>query len=351
MKFRSLLLVVVMLASLALSGLVSAQDMGIDLCFGLSEEDCAAIDAASANGIGEATTFTQTQSIEFTLTGLPAPEEAADAPTEISFSQSGSVDIDLNGAGTLLSYNAAASFTLSGSGPEATFSDMLIEIRLIDDVLYVKNLGSLIGDMEIEAEWSSIDLAALMGDPAISAALPTDDTGDLDLEALPVELPDVESLFVLLDIINLPGLIAYERAGDDFVFTVDLTALAALLEEGNEELLDSVVDAVNEINPAGSLFVTVVPVLIQQGTIEVIQTVNTGANIVESLDFNVNFSADLAMFLGTTEPIAGSLAFNSANSNFDNITPIVAPEGAVPFDTSGLTGMLGLLNAMNAADQ
>lgn len=319
MKFRALLLMVVLLASFMVAGLTSAQD--IDLCFGLSAEDCAVINAASANGVGEATSFTQNQSITFTMSGIPDGDTGG--TIDITFSQVGAIDITMGG-GTLIPFTMSGSYTISGSGPLDTLPDTPIAFRIVEDIIYFQN-------PENAEQWLSIDLAELLNDPTISGALGGDAGAATD--ALPVEVPDVDSLLGLLDIVNLPGLITYERAANTFVFTVDLTALSGLLEEGNEDLLDTVVETASEVDPSAGLFITLIPALIDTGTIQVIQVVNPDLNIIETLEFNADFSIAFGTLAGdpSAAPIAGSLAVSATTGNFNGVAPIAAPANAEPF--------------------
>lgn len=330
MTFRSLFLTAFMSMLLLVGGVVSAQDF--DPCFGLSADDCAVINDASANGVGDATAFTLEVSIEFSADNIPD-----ELLTSTTFSLVGAIDI-AEAPDSELGVEMAGSFDISATENGEPVDGMgTLEVRLVDDVIYI---------VDPEGEAASVDVLALLESDAVDAQLDAlglgDDAGADDaMDELPV---DMAQIFALLDILNLPGLLNYERAGDDFIFTVDLSALQALLEEDNEALLNSIVETASEIEPSAAFIIPAIPALISNGIIEITQTVDTGANIVTNISFDMDLAVSLgALTTGDSAAPATSVILDTelGITNLDNIGAIEPIEGAEDVTEELLQGLGG----------
>lgn len=320
MKARILFLTVLALL-LGVAGAAFAQDdLPLDLCFGLSAEDCAVINEASANGIGDAQSYTQELSIEFSLSNFPSEE----GPVSVTFNSQSRFDTVLLDDGSAL-VQGTVDFSANDG---MTDTEGSFEVRIVDNVLYLQ-------DPQGSGAWIGLDLNET---DALDAA--TDTTMD---EA--GELVDPTMVDTLVALTELPGLLSYTRDGDVFRFVLDITAMRLLLEPENEDLLLDLSDMASELNPAGGLLVMTLPTLFESGEITVTQTVNPERNIVETLEFGIDASANLAALL-TGDANAGPtdvfLRVVTTSSNYDNVSleGLTAPEDAQVFTLDELIGQL-----------
>lgn len=327
MKFRSLFLTAIMSIMLVMGGVVSAQDF--DPCFGLGLDDCAAINDASANGLGDAEAFTMNVFIDFAADNIP--DEVTSA---IGFGMEGAIDFAQADNMVGLEFAGELTFTSSQNG-EASDGGTF-DIRLVEDLLYISD-----GE-----EAFSIDIAQLAESDAVTAQLDGLGLGmdeELDAEDVAGELPvDIAQIFALLDILNLPGLLAYERAGDDFTFTVDLSALQALLEEENEELLNTIVETASEIEPTAAFIIPVIPSLISNGIIEINQTVDPALNIITDISFDMDLEVSLGALTTGDSTAPATTVFLDTDlgvSNLDDIGAIEPIEGAEDITEDLLMGL------------
>lgn len=326
MKARTRTVTLMLILSLLVSGLVSAQDddMGdFDPCFGLAEADCAVINDASANGLNDAQSFSIAMDINFVAENVPD-----ESLSTLTFTQVGSLDVIVNPDATF-GADIHGSFEVSYSQGDADLENQQIEFSMVDETFYFTQ-GS---------EWLSIDLAQVMESDEFKEqfeafGIDLDDFMN-DPENAELDEEQVEEmqagLLPLMGIIDLPGFITYERSGDDFVFTVDMSVLQALLEEENEDLINDISAAAAQIDPTLAFMLPAIPALIQSGTIEIVQSVNTADNYVEGIDFNLDLTAALgAMFTGDTSmpPTQADLAVTIDFVNIDSVETIVAPENA-----------------------
>lgn len=332
MKFRSLFLVVFMMMTLLVAGVANAQDGMLDPCLGLSADDCAVINDASANGLNGAESFTMDLSIIFSAGNIPDESMSA-----VTFSQIGVMDVATNEA-SMIGSDIAGSFDVSFSQNDGDLEEQLIEFIIVDDILY----------FSMEGEWLSVDITRFLEDEGLQAQLEgfglnPEDLMGADDGAMADDLPvDIEGLLPLLDVLNLPGFLNYERMGDDFVFTVDFSALQALLEEDNAELLNSIVSAAAEVEPTAAFIIPAIPTLINEGTIQITQTVDTGANIISAIGFDMNFAMALgALTTGDASAPATTvdLNVNIGLSNLDAVGAIEAPANATDITDDVLDGM------------
>lgn len=318
MKRHSILLTLLALFTLFMGSVAQAQE-GFDLCFGLAEADCAAINAASANGIGDAESFTLDLSIDLAVDNI-----AEEGMTAFTFAMDGALDFAMSDSETGVAMAGAFDLSFSQNGGDVT--EQTIELALVDDFAY----------FNVDGEgWQSVDLMRLIEDETFTAQLDAfgvdADTGEID-EAMMEDLPvDPMALMPLLQILDLPGFLNYERMGDDFVFTIDLSALQALLEEENEELLNSIIEVASEVDPSAAFFIPAIPALINTGTITVTQTIDPNLNIINHIGFDVNLEANLLQ-LSTGDPQAPAttvfLDVDLGISNLDGVSGLEAPADA-----------------------
>lgn len=325
MKLRSMFMALI--AIFMMVGVAAAQDMPFDPCFGLGADDCAYINAANANGVGDATSFSIAWTLEVSGAGIPDP-----TMSEFSFSSNGSIDL-VESTNPVLPINAGSvqEVAFSGMGDEGAVT---VEFRLVDGLLYLQNPE--------DGTWISIDLVAVMSDPAFmedalgQAGLPFNPMTGEGME----NMPSMETLLPLFEILNMEGFITYVRDGETFTWTVDLTALNALFAAENQATLDSIVALATEIDPengpAIGFMLPSIVALVQEGTITVTQVVNPELNIVERIGFTTDLSMDLAtMMTGEAgEPTLVNIAFWADLTNLNSAAAPVAPEGATPVDLS-----------------
>jgi hypothetical protein len=306
MKLRSMFLTMLVLFSLVL-GSAYAQDMPLGDCLNLDQADCDVITEATANGIGDATSFTIELEIAFEVSGIPGGEEAGSA----SFDMSGVIDV-AEGNGMLIPFNMAGVFDVAATQDGAAIlPPMTLESAIIDDFLYFSDPFS--------GEWAGIDILTLMSSDEFNEILAPLLEGDTS--ALGVDAPDIESLLPLLGILELPGFLDYSRDGDDFILTVDFAALQSLSDPENSALLTALDNVLTESDPSLEGMAAVLPMLISEGTIEFVQTVNADLNIVDNFQFNTF----LEVVLGA-DPLVIDMTINMAVTNLDEAPEPTAPE-------------------------
>lgn len=366
MKIRSTFITVLAFLALVIGGAVQAQDdMGFDPCFGLAEADCAVINEASANGLGDAESFTLDVSIDFAgdelgalfgLVGGFAPDMDLGAIAELNaatFTFDGSFNVVMGGEDT--SDNLAGSFTTAFSRNGEAPTVFAFDVIIADDLLYLNDGNG----------WQSVDLERLSENEALAGGmdmLGMDSDGDMedmddeDMEAGDDMLAgiDMEGLVGIIGILDLPGFLSYERMGDDFAFNVDFSVLQQLLEEENEDLLNELVITASEIDPSFAFFIPLLPTLINDGNIYVNQTVDPELNIVTGLDFNTDLTLALGILEGNPNLTTVNLETSFDFSNIDAVTATEAPADAVDVTDEAaewLEGMMGSMDDMGMDDE
>jgi hypothetical protein len=307
LKTRTIFMTLLMAVVLMMASVVSAQD--VDACFGLDADACAAIAEASANSAA-ATSFNQTFSIDFSVTGVPEGED-------LMFAVAGEGPVVMNMEQMIpLNFDATMMVTLPGMGEAEVMA------RLVDGIMYVTFEGaeSWMGLDLMEALASGdlpIDPTTLMGDPeAAMGALPTE-----DLEAF-------------APLLAVPGFLTYVNDGDVYTFTADLTALISAPEFGTA--LEAIGEAIGD--PSIASLGMLAPMLLSEGTITVTQVVDPALNAVVDLSFDVSAVVDAGMLTGDTEaaPLDINLAFNVALSQVGEAFDIVVPDNVEMQDMGGM---------------
>lgn len=352
MKIRALGLSLLLLIALAFSSVLSAQDLDLDPCFGLAAADCEVINQASVNAL-PTENYTISMSIDFAFAGTSFDPEVPAAA--VNFNMAGDVNIvmvddssftpNVSGLFTInansenLGQLAALAGGAAPGGAEPTLDpveNMMIEFRIVDDIFYLANPDD-------NSEWVSLDLIAVLDDPAFGENLPLNPNAlGEDADALLAGIDPEALLSALNGLINLPGLFSYTRAGDDFTWVMDLSALSQLLEEENADTLTALGDAFAGVTgDEGGAAAFDPTALVSLGVgfigpdsqITVTQGVDTAAQFVDDLGFDMVL--DLAL-LGTA-----SLDVDFGVGNFDGVTASVAPENAEAIDPAELSQVLG----------
>ncbi|MGB7338841.1 MAG: hypothetical protein WBC91_08125 [Phototrophicaceae bacterium] len=364
MKLRSTFLTILAFLALIIGGTVQAQDdmaMDIDLCFGLDEADCTVINEASANGLGDAESFTFDVSIDFSgaelsslfgLVGGFAPDLDLGEIAELNaatFTFDGTFDVVMGEEEG--DENVAGSFTTSFSRNDEDVTELAFDIIVTDGLVYL-NDGS---------GWQSIDLERLSENEALSGGMDMlgmgsdddmqDDMDDEEMDDEDMEATDdlLGGLVGIFGILDLPGFINYERLGDDFVFNIDFAVLQQLLEEENEDLLNELVITASEIDPSFAFFIPLLPTLINDGVISVTQTVDSETNTVTGLDFGTDLVLALGILEGNPNLTTVNLATSFAFSNIDAVTATEAPADAVDATDEAAAWLEGMMGAAEDA--
>ncbi len=321
MKLRVLFVtaLVLLLASLAA---VNAQE--VDPCFGLATEDCNAINEAYAN-LAPINSFSMEYSIDFSVSGIP--ESAGLGSSEITFRNSGSgaLAVDLAALETAGATDIPVDMDLTmtsswtGFGPDfPDASDVPSEFRVVDGLIY---LGDGTG------EWLVID-------PAASADMGADALG-FDPAALAQDPETIDQAFGMaagfLPLLNVPGFLVYERNGDVFNFTADLTAL---LQSGEfNEAIAGLGESEDPNMQQAGMIVGILPLVFEDATVNVTQNLNPDLGIVDSVGFTVDATVNGALLdPEITEPIVITLAFNVTIADPNGEFDFVAPENATPIE-------------------
>lgn len=348
MKLRSTILTVLAFFALMSGALVQAQDdMGLDIdpCFGLAEADCTVINEASANGIGDATSFTVDVSIDFSgselselfgafaMFGGEMDMGALSEINDVTFVFDGTFDVAMDEESETGSI--AGSFTMSFSQNDGEVTEMAMDVILLEDMAYFNE-----GD-----GWQSIDLTRLEESDALAGLEDMasgfgmdmgmmdmgdeDDMDDEDAMDMMGGMFSEDSLGALLGLLDLPGFVVYERSGDDFAFDVDFTALQVLLTDEYEDVYTEIVTSAAEVDPIMAFLIPSLLTIFEEGTISIVQTVDTDANIVSAIDLDVNLSLSLALLTGEANTSDILLGTTIALSNLDDVTMTEAPADAV----------------------
>jgi hypothetical protein len=329
MKFRSLLISVLVLLMVILPAATNAQDF--DTCFGLAEADCAELQAAGAN---LTTFFTSSESftVEFdiALNASGLPEETAGA-TSGAFNADGAIDVAMGGNGTI-PVNIGGVIN-SEYGMDGAMESMPIEFRLVDDFMYFLN--------PMTGSWQGANVSEELSDPAFTEQL-DQVMGSGEASGM----MDAETMAILASVLDLPGLITNTRDGDNFVFTLDLTVLGLLGTPEYAEKLATIQAKLNELSAGAgdqlAAYVPMIPMIVQEGTITVTQTLNSELGIVDNVAINIDLAVDGAMLSGTPGVVDVTLDFNLGITNVDAAPSAVAPAEFEEVDPSELMSNLGM---------
>jgi hypothetical protein len=332
MKFRSLLISVLVLLLALVPAAANAQ--GFDTCFGLAEADCAELNAAGANF----TTFamsSQSFTIEFDIqaqaSGLPQEQAGA---TSAAFSADGALDIVMGGNGTMpITLGAILN---AEYGMDNAMESMAFELRLVDDFIYILN--------PMTGAWQGANLADAMADPEIGGQIEQMNPMNADSDFAGM-IPDAETIKVISSILDLPGLITHVRDGNDFIFTLDLTVLGLLGTPDYADRLATLTAKLNELQPGSgdqlAAYMPMLPMIVQRGTISLVQTLNPELGIVDQIALNIDLAVDGSM-MGSPGVVDATMAFNLAITNVNSAPAAVAPAEFEEVEPAELLSSIGM---------
>ncbi|GEM_PF-2520468 len=296
---------------IATVGAVSAQD-AMSTCLNLSADDCAYINAADANtatALGSA--FTQTFTIDVTVSGIPDSEDAKFhvdgtgpiiqnmASTDVPLNFSSTMNVDFNGVGQ------------SGKGS--------FEVRLVDGVFYFQDPTT--PDMK----WKGVKVTDLTAAAASNPMMPS--ASSLDLSSLGLDEKDMTAL---MELPKAQGFLDHSRSGETFTFTADI---GALLKSGEWTKLATQLAPKLQNNPDTaqfSMLLGVLPMLLSKGTVKLVQVVDPAVNAVTELSIMVDGEVNAGMMSGDSaaKPIVLSVSFNVKLSDMNGSFTVEAPADA-----------------------
>lgn len=265
----------------------------VDTCFGLAEADCTAI--ADAYAASDYTSFYQTFSIDFSITGVP------DLALSFSVTGEGPFALDETQA---FGIQMMMPMQVSFSTPEESASGM-VEVRFVGDNMYLFNENDGWGVINVDYLLSAgTDQLGVLGDfgidPEALLPMPGEDMdGDMGdagdaMDALG-GLPE----FDLGAFLDVPGFITYVREGDTYIFTTDITAL--INDPAFQELLFS-----PEVSADVAFIGGFVQLLIDSGLLTVVQEVDPISGGVTGIDFSFNLGIDTMALTTTLQQLGGT---------------------------------------------
>ncbi len=348
MTKRIVVLLTLLAVMMGLVSAVSAQDAG---CFNLSADDCAIINAASANTAENANSFVQTYTIDFSVSGL-------------AMMGMGDITFTLEGSGPFVFFPDAAADALPFAMDQTmnvAFNDgttdgaATIRFVIVDNVLYAQ-------DPTTEA-WVGVNLIDLMNSPEIAGSLPVNPAdlmgGDMSALGDPAALlgglgPD--EMAAIDAMVNTPGFLNYERLADEegmgqalypFSFTADFAPLFA--SEIFGAFMEGFTGGLTEADPSTAQMAMLLPILLENSTavVNVTQWVGANDNFIHKLSFTVASDIDLSALMGASgtgtemEPISINLVFTVDLTDLNAAPTVVAPEGAEMVPLEDLMGSMG----------
>ncbi|MCB9454066.1 MAG: hypothetical protein H6672_21745 [Anaerolineaceae bacterium] len=359
MNSRIVKLVLALMLVLILVPAVSAQD---DLaCMGLSADDCAILQAASANS-ANMTSFIVNFKFNMALTGLAmlAPGAgdisiSADGAGPIAFDEAMAMSDNPYGALTMaMDANGSFSDGTSTDGGSASFV-------IVDGNFYLQdptsgqwigfNLQEVVESGILEQNGIPFSPEMLMGGGGAPSA--ADATAALSM--LGLSESDVAGLS------SIPGFITNARLADEsmmeqtmypFTTTLDFAPLFASAEF--DKLMNSILQLAAADDPSVAQFGPMVTMLLQnsQLTISTGQWIGANDMFVHRFTFDINAVIDLSALAGAAGGASGGNAPSLPPINFDvhlemdfneiNVpVNVVAPEGATIVPASSLMSDLG----------
>lgn len=325
MKLRFTLVVVLVAMLAMMSGIASAQDD----CLGLAEEDCAVIMAATANGLGDATSVTIAYDFE-----LNAEIVEAAGTSAMMLSSEGTIDISEGMSMIPLNVGGQVSVAFAEDGAEPF--PIPVEFRLVDDVVFFELMGS---------GWQGLNLMEIATDPTFTGAL------EDQISSIPFAggltgseggaMMDPEMMMGLMGLMQIPDLLTYERVENDFVLTLDLTALHALDDPAYEETNAAIKGIMEQASEGSSAMLPIAIASMESATLSLTQSVNTELNIVDAYAVDMDLSLDGAAFGSPGESVTVDMHLGVNLTNIGSAPAAEAPEEYTPIDPAMLLGLLG----------
>jgi hypothetical protein len=309
MKLRTFLQTSLVALLVAMTGLVSAQDSD---CLNLAAADCEYINTAAANGAAAlSSSFQQDFTIDVTVTGVP---------------DSGDLEFHLVGSGPVVANEAApGGVPLNfGANLDVNFTDGTtpnegsLEVRLVDGVFYFQDPsdGNKWKGFKVEDAMSQAENNPMMPNPT------TFDPASLGL--------DEATLMSAMALVESEGFLDYSRDGETFTFTADF---GALLKSSEWTKFSTDIAPKLQENPDTAQFAMVLgvlPMILSDGTIKVVQVVDPAVNAVTELSVLIDGTVNAGMVSGDSSaaPIVLSVAFNVKVSDIGGTFALEAPADA-----------------------
>jgi len=309
MKLRTFLQTSLVALLVATVGLVSAQDSE---CLNLAAADCEYINTAAANSASALTSsFQQEFTFDFTVSGIPDSGDVVvhvdgNGPVVANEEAPGGVPVDF----------AATINLTSNDGTNDT--DLSLEARLVDGVFYFQ-------DPEDDNKWKGVKIEDAMSAAENNPMVPNPTTFD------PASLGlDEATLASLMTLTEAEGFLDYSRDGETFTFTADV---GALLKSTEWTKFTTEIAPKLQQNPDTAQFAMVLgvlPMLLSEGTIKVVQVVDPSLNAVTEFSLLIDGTVNAGMMSGdsSADPVVLSLAFNVKLSDVGGSFTIEAPADA-----------------------
>jgi len=314
MKLRTFLQTSLVALLVAMTGLVSAQD---STCLNLAAADCEYLNAATANTASAlSTSFRQTFTMDLTVSGVPESGDVefhvtGNGPVVTNEDATGDIPVDF-------AANLDVNFT-DGTTPNA----MTLEVRLVDGVFYYQ-------DPADNNAWKGISLEDAMAQAGTQNPMMQDPTA-FDPAALQEALGlDDATMEAIMSLTEAEGFLDYTRSGETFTFTADV---GALLKSNEWTTFTTEVAPLLQQNPdtaQAAMMLGVLPMLLSEGTIQVVQVVDPALNAVTNVSLLIDATVNAGMMSGDSSmpPVVLSFAFNFQASEVGGAFTIEAPADA-----------------------
>lgn len=309
MKLRTFLQTSLVALLVAMTGLVSAQD---DTCLNLAAADCEYLNAATANSASVlSTSFQQAFTLDLTVSGVP---------------ESGDVEFHVTGSGPVVA-NAEApggvpvdfAATINADFTDGTTPNSgTLEVRLVDGIFYFQ-------DPSDNNAWKGISIEDAMAQAGTNPMM-TDPT-TFDPASLGLDEATLNSIMGLTEV---EGFLDYSRSGETFTFTADIGALLKSTEWTNFTTEIAPALQQNPDTAQAAMMLGVLPMLLSEGTIQVVQVVDPALNAVTEFSVLMDGTVNAGMMSGDSSaaPIVMSFAFNVKLSDVGGSFTIEAPADA-----------------------
>jgi len=309
MKLRTFLQTSLVALLVAMTGLVSAQDSA---CLNLSAADCEYLNTATANSAAALTSsFQQTFSIDATVTGVPDSQD-------LEFHVAGSGPVVGNEAAPGgVPFNFATTLDVNFNDG-TTANEGSLEARLVDGVFYFQ-------DPTDENKWKGVKIEDAMSMAESNPMVPNPTTFD------PASLGlDEATVSAITSLTEAEGFLDYSRDGETFTFTADF---GKLLTSGEWTKFTTEIAPKLQENPDTAQFsmvLGVLPMLLSEGTVKVVQVVDPSLNAVTDFSILIDGTVNAGMMSGDSAaaPIVVSFAFNVKVSDVGGSFTIEAPADA-----------------------
>jgi hypothetical protein len=255
--------------------------------------------------------FQQSSSIDLVVSGVPDSENVefhatASGPVVANEDAPGDVPVDF-------AANLDVNYT-DGKNP----GTLALEVRLVDGIFYYQ-------DPSDDNKWKGVKLDEAMASAENNPMMPnptTFDPADLGL--------DEATLNSIMTLKDAEGFLDYSRDGETFTFTADVGALLKSTEwtEFTTEIAPKLQQ--NPDTAQAAMMLGVLPMILSEGTVKVVQVVDPSLNAVTEFSFLIDGTVNAGMMSGDSSaaPIVLSMAFNVKVSDVGGSFTIEAPADA-----------------------